>query len=144
MTRVAGLVRIFFYVNGTPSRDGNLKVVRGSHLHWNPSVAADGDAALRDTWLSGRTHPTTGEPLCIEELVLAPGSVVVMWTHSLHAVNPKPAGSDTRWALITAYRNPHARDASGWMTKRWAAQPTVGLRPEQKQLAAWVRPPVPT
>ena len=53
-----------------------------------------------------------GEPLAIEEVVLPAGSVVVMWTHSLHAVNPKPEGSETRWALISAFRNPHARDSA--------------------------------
>ena len=161
LSQIAGLVRIFFYVNGTPSCDGNLKVVRGSHLFWDPNWQADSDDALVTRWLSGgadtapqssrarpkaggvqrQLHPATGKPLRIEEVVLPPGSVVVMWTHSLHAVNPKPYDSHTRWALITAYRNPHARDASGWITRRWARQPLLGMEMHQKQLAPWIVPP---
>lgn len=147
LCQIAGLVRIFFYVNGTPSRDGNLKVVRGSHLFWDPNWQADSDDDLVSHWLGGagggqrQLHPATGKPLRIEEVVLPAGSVVVMWTHSLHAVNPKPNESQTRWALITAYRNPYARDASGWITRRWSRQPLLGLEMHQKEIAPWVMPP---
>ena len=65
--------------------NGNLKVVRGSHLFRDPTAAAPNDEALREGWLKDavtgkpKLHPLTGEPLEIEELECPRGSVVLMW-----------------------------------------------------------------
>lgn len=50
-----------------------------------------------------------------------------------HGVGPKPEGSDRRWAMITAYRNPGAT-ASGarWVTPAYSEMPTPGLSLRQK------------
>jgi len=52
--------------------------------------------------MAGKTHPLTGEPLAIRRLEAPRGSVVCMWTHAAHGVDPKPVGSERRYAMITA------------------------------------------
>ena len=89
-------------------------------------------------WAAGKRHPGTGEPLAIRKLACPPGSVVVMWTHATHGVDPKPADSERRWALITAYRNPGGpiaaeTDVKIWMTPKYRDAPTPGLAPCQKR-----------
>lgn len=98
-TRVAddpslGFMRIFFYVTGFEASggpdegkgkfsngNGNLKVVKGSHLFRDPAAGAPNDDDLESGWLidpiTGETklHPLTGEPLVIEELECPRGSV---------------------------------------------------------------------
>ena len=74
-----GYIRVFFYCTGFEHDDGNLKVVRGSHMFRDATVNCLGDAALEEHWLAGKTHPMTGEPLEIEQLSCPPGSVVIMW-----------------------------------------------------------------
>jgi hypothetical protein len=65
--------------------NGNLKVVRGSHLFRDPTANAPNDDALRQGWMTDpvtgktRLHPLTHEPLKIEELECPRGSVVLMW-----------------------------------------------------------------
>ena len=94
-------------------------------------------------WAAGKTHPLTGTPLAIRRLECPPGSVVVMYTHATHGVDPKPAGAERRWALITAYRNPGApidpatetpEAFPNWMSPKYRDAPTPGLAPCQK---AW-------
>ena len=85
-----------------------MKVVPGSHLFRDPAVSFLGDTALQAGWVDGKTHSMTGEPLQIEELECPPGSVIIMWTHAVHGVSARKDGSDTRWAVATAYRNPGA------------------------------------
>ena len=55
-----GYIRIFYYLTGFAVGDGNLKVVRGSHLFRDATVNCLGDEALRNGWMSGKTHPLTG------------------------------------------------------------------------------------
>ena len=80
----------------------------------------------------GKTHPITGEPLAISHLECPPSSVVVMWTHAIHGVGPKPEGSERRWAMITAYRNPGAPSGARWMTPQYTTLQTPGLAIAQK------------
>ncbi len=75
--------RIFFYASGFELGDGNLKIVRGSHLFRDPAVSFLGDEALFEGWVKGKTHPMSGEPLRIEQLECPPGSVIAMWTHAV-------------------------------------------------------------
>ena len=111
-----GFLRIFFYVNGFEADDGGLKVVPGSHLFRDSCVTADDDAALA-SWLAGKRHLVTGEPLQIEHLVASRGSVILMWTHALHGVAPRRAGSDTRWTVVYGYRNPGRPSRSRWISE---------------------------
>ena len=111
-----GFVRVFFYVNGFEADDGGLKVVPGSHLYRDPTITADSDAALEQGWMAGKAHPASGEPLRIEELSVPPGTVVLMWTHAAHGVNPRKDQSDTRWCVVYAYRNPGRESRARWLT----------------------------
>ena len=111
-----GFVRIFFYVSGFEVGDGGLKAVPGSHLYRDAKIKADTDETLKTEWMAGKTHPMTGEPLEIQELSVPAGTVILMWTHAAHAVTPKHANSDTRWALVYAYRNPGRPSMARWLT----------------------------
>lgn len=110
-----GFVRIFFYVNGFRPGDGALKVVAGSHLFRDPTIRASNDEELTAGWMMGRTHPETGEPLCIEELTAPVGTVALMWTHALHGVTARLPSSVTRWTIVIAYRNPGKPSAARWI-----------------------------
>jgi len=112
-----GFVRIFFYVNGFSSDDGGLKVVPGSHLFKDRTIRADNDGDLMANWIEGKTHPATGEPLKIEALSAPPGTVIVMWTHALHGVNPRKEDSETRWTVVYAYRNPGLSSSARWISE---------------------------
>lgn len=118
-----GFVRIFFYVNGFTKEDGGLKVVPGSHLWRDASLRAATDEELRAGWLAGKQHPRTGRPLEIEWLDAPPRTVALMWSHSAHAVTPRQPHSDTRWAVVYAYRNPGATSAARWLTEAFERQP---------------------
>jgi phytanoyl-CoA dioxygenase PhyH len=111
-----GFLRIFFYVNGFGAEDGGLKVVPGSHLLRDSQVNVNTDADLEATWLPGKRHPLTGEPLRMERLDAPPGSVILMWTHALHGVTPRRADNDTRWTVVYAYRNPGRPSRSRWVS----------------------------
>ena len=52
----------------------------------------------------------------IEALSAPPGSVVLMWTHAAHAVNPRAESSDTRWCVVYAYRNPGEPSDARWIS----------------------------
>jgi hypothetical protein len=112
-----GFLRIFFYVNGFGADDGGLKVVPGSHLLRDSSVNLRTDAELEATWLAGKRHPITGEPLRIERLSAPPGSVVLMWTHALHGVSARSPLSETRWTVVYAYRNPGRPSRARWLSE---------------------------
>ena len=111
-----GFVRIFFYVNGFEVDDGGLKAVPGSHHYRDAKIKVDTDEALKTGWMAGKTHPMTGEPLEIQELSVPAGTVILMWTHAAHAVSPRRANSDTRWAVVYAYRNPGRPSRARWLT----------------------------
>ena len=85
--------------------------------------------------LRGRVHPKTGEPLQIEHLTCPPGTVIVMWSHAAHAVQPKPKDAEPRRTFITGWRQPRCREVSKWMTPSWYRQPTPGLPPNAKSFA---------
>ena len=121
-----GFVRIFFYVNGFEAADGGLKAVPGSHLYRDAKIHAASDEVLRAEWMAGKTHPETGEPLEIEALSAPPGTVVLMWTHAAHAVNPRKPGSHTRWCVVYAYRNPGAPSGARWITPEFERKPILG------------------
>eukprot|EP01043_Picozoa_sp_COSAG02_P006900 COSAG02_NODE_201_length_29473_cov_135.510213_26_plen_393_part_00 len=123
-----GFIRIFFYVNGFSLQNGNLKTVPGSHLIRDDLAHGRDDDELTEQWMRGKAHPITGEPLAIRRLECPRGSVVCMWTHAAHGVDPKPVGSERRWAMITAYRNPGAPSVSRWMTPKFTVKPTPGLK----------------
>jgi hypothetical protein len=122
-----GLVRIFLYPTGFAADDGGLKVVPGSHRLREPAVRAESDAALRSGWLSGRRDPATGRPLAMESLSAPPGSVVLMWTHTVHGVAPRRPGGPTRWAVVYGYRNPGRPSASRWVSPAFEARAGGGL-----------------
>ena len=66
--------------------------MRGSHLFRDPAVSFLGDEALYKGWVQGKVHPTSGEPLKIEQLECPPGSVIAMWTHAVHGVSARKEG----------------------------------------------------
>lgn len=121
-----GFVRIFFYVNGFEADDGGLKAVPGSHLYRDARIHARSDEMLKENWLGEKTHPETGEPLQIQPLSVPPGTVVLMWTHAAHAVNPRKPGSDTRWTVVYAYRNPGKPSGARWITPEFEQKPIPG------------------
>ena len=121
-----GFVRIFFYVNGFDVDDGGLKAVPGSHLYRDPRIHGATDDALREGWMSGKTHPETGDPLEIEALSVPPGTVVLMWTHAAHAVTPRKPESDTRWTVVYAYRNPGKDAGARWITPEFESKHIPG------------------
>jgi hypothetical protein len=120
-----GFIRIFFYVSGFQRGNGSLKVVPGSHL-FRADIRAESDEELRASWLNGKTHPLTGEPLEIMDLEVPEGSVIVMWTDALHAVTPRQSQSDTRWTMVTAYRNPGAPSRARWIRSEFENNPPPG------------------
>lgn len=123
-----GFIRIFFYINGFLPGDGGLKVVPGSHLFRQGRLGANSDEKLRADWIGGKVHPGTGEPLEILELEAPPGSVIVMWTHALHAVSPRCADSATRWTVVYAYRNPGEHSHARWITPAFERNPPAGAK----------------
>lgn len=121
-----GFVRIFFYINGFALNDGNLKVVPGSHLYRDAELQAQTDADLQAGWLAGKQHPLTGEPFEIVPLSAPPATVVLMWTHAAHAVNPRQPNSPTRWAVVYAYRNPGRSSRARWITEAYERKAIPG------------------
>jgi hypothetical protein len=69
------------------------------------------DAVLESEWLCGRRHPVTGALLRAESLSLPPGSLVSVFAHIAHAVEPRDvavAGSapdDPRLGCLFCYRD---------------------------------------
>ena len=115
-----GFLRIFFYVNGFAADDGGLLVVPGSHLLRDPAI-------MSADWIAGKTHPITGAPLKIEALDAPEGTVALMWTHAAHAVSARKPGSDTRWTVVYAYRNPGAPPSPArWITPDFEKSPPPG------------------
>jgi hypothetical protein len=120
-----GFIRIFFYISGYQKGNGSLKVVPGSHL-FSANIRFKSDDELRASWLNGKIHPLTGEPLEIVDLDVPDGSVVVMLTDALHAVTPRHRQSDTRWTMVTAYRNPGAPSGARWISPEFENNPPTG------------------
>ncbi len=124
--RRLGFLRIFFYVNGFELGNGNLKAVPGSHLYRDQTISAETDADLQTGWLAGKRHALTGEPLQIAALAVPPATVILMWTHAAHAVNPRLPDSPTRWAVVYAYRNPGRPSHARWISETYEQKPIPG------------------
>jgi hypothetical protein len=125
-----GFLRIFFYLTGFEADDGGLKVVPGSHLFRDSKIVAATDDELERTWIDGKRHPLSGEPLCIERLSAPPATVILMWTHALHGVTPRKPTSSTRWSVVYAYRNPGQPSRARWISEEFEKsrpQGTEGL-----------------
>lgn len=120
-----GFIRIFFYISGFERGDANLKVVPGSHLYRDRNLTAQTDAELSASWIAGKRHPLSGEPLQIEELAAPPATVALMWTHAAHAVNPRRS-TNTRWCVVYAYRNPGRPSEARWITEAYEKKPIPG------------------
>lgn len=90
------LVRSLVYPDGFKQHnDGGLKVVPGAHLYRSQNLrdsealydrgsdpGAEDDRRFEATWLAGKNHPITGEPLKIVHLELPPGSMAGKSCHS--------------------------------------------------------------
>jgi hypothetical protein len=70
------------------------------------SPGEEDDKLFEQTWLAGKKHPITGEPLKIVHLELPPGSMAVCLAHMPHGVSPRPEGSGTRHCTLFSYREP--------------------------------------
>jgi len=121
-----GFIRIFFYVNGFTAGDGGLRVVPGSHLFRHNRVQSATDEELWAGPVQDQRHPLTGEPLAIQDLQAPPGSVILLWTHALHAVSPRRPESETRWAVVYGYRNPGQPSGARWISESFEQHPPVG------------------
>ena len=109
-----------------PGDDGNLNIIRGSHLFRDSEgiragSGTAGDAEIAEGWLAGRRHPVTGESMRCEQLVLPPGSLAVCLGHAAHMVSPKAADRPPRLASSHFYKK--RNDATGF------AQPADDLPP---------------
>ena len=69
--------------------------------------------------MAGKVHPQTGVGLAIEELSVPRGTVVLMWTHAAHGVNARKEGSDMRWCVVYAYRNPGRESRARWLSEEF-------------------------
>jgi hypothetical protein len=105
-------VRTLCYPEGmdTGRGGGDLAVIPGAHLYripylWN-SMRTEDDPGMRTTWMQGKVHAFTGEPLEITRLALPPGSMVSFGHHMPHHVGYRDEGAETRWGLLMAYRTP--------------------------------------
>jgi len=121
-----GFIRIFFYVNGFQVNDGGLKVVPGSHLYRDSKIRAKNDEDLEANWMTGNSHPMTGEELKIETLSAPTGTVILMWTHAAHGVTSRKPDSDTRWTVVYAYRNPGRQSRARWISPAYERKTIPG------------------
>ncbi len=112
-----GFIRIFFYVNGFEAEDGGLKVLPGSHLLRARIANVVTNEELETDWLRDKYHPLTSEPFRIEALSVPSGTVIAMWTFAAHGVTPRKPGSDTRWCVVYAYRNPGLPSQARWISE---------------------------
>ena len=106
-------IRTLCYTEGAEIGDGGeLAVIPGAHLYRIPfkwsTERPDDDASMQESWLQGKTHAVTGQPLEIVHLSLSPGSMVSFVHHMPHYVAPRHTGGPTRWGLLMAYRTPDA------------------------------------
>ena len=114
-------VRTLCYPEGMRQDDGGgeLSVVPGAHLYQTPylwdKTRREYDDGFAAGWLLGKTYPFTGEPLRIERLNLAPGSMVSFVHHMPHHVGHRHPEAPTRWGLLMAYRTrDHHEAPSRW------------------------------
>ena len=108
-----GLVRTICYPQGCGNAegDGGLSLIKGAHLFrdpycWNTSRPTGTEEAMQRAWLSGRTHPLTGEPLAVTKIALPPGSLVCFGHHMPHYVGSINESHGTRLGLLMVFRRP--------------------------------------
>ena len=70
----------------------------------------------------GKQHPITKQPLKIEHLSVPTGTVILMWTHAAHGVSARRPDSNTRWAIVYAYRNPGKPSGARWISQEYENQ----------------------
>jgi hypothetical protein len=80
------------------AEDGNLNIIRGSHLFRDPSncraeAGPVGDEEMRQGWLKGRLHPITQQPMDVEQV-----------RHSATLTVPLARHMHSSWRLLTAAR----------------------------------------
>ena len=74
----------------------------------------------------GKGASADGRGPVIEALSVPKGTVVLMWTHAAHGVNPRREGSDTRWCVVYAYRNPGRASLARWISEGFEQKPIEG------------------
>jgi hypothetical protein len=104
-------VRTLCYPEGATTEDGGeFAVIPGAHLYRIPfkwSVARkDYDREMEETWITGKVHAYTGEPLRIKRLDIPPGSMVSFVHHMPHHVGHRKEGTGLRLGLLMAFRSP--------------------------------------
>lgn len=107
------VIFLFAYPDGFGKTDeGGLKVVAGSHLHRDVANCRGGrtDMEFLAGWMSGKTHPVTGDALTITHLTLPPGSLVAAFAHLAHGVDSRSQALQPRGASLWCYRVQHERD----------------------------------
>ena len=110
-------VRTLCYPEGMSdaAEGGELAVVPGAHLYRSPYLwntrRSEYDDQFEAGWMRGRVHAFTGEPLRIEPLFLAPGSMVSFVHHMPHRVSHRDDDAPMRWGLLMAYRTPDPDEA---------------------------------
>ncbi len=115
--------------------DGGLKIIRGSHLFRDPrGCRAATDEAMRQGWLKGQVHPVTSEPLQMEHLSLAAGSIVCCLSHAAHGVAPKATGKRTRWSSLYCYKK--VNDATGYAQPPHSVPPVWAMKAQRGELPA--------
>lgn len=107
------VIFLFAYPDGFgKAGEGDLKVVVGSHLHRDVVNCRGGrtDEDFLAGWMSGKTHPATGDALSITRLTLPPGSLVAAFALLAHGVDSRSEALQPRGASLWCYRVQHERD----------------------------------
>ena len=104
-------VRTLCYPKGaTTEEGGEFAVIPGAHLYRIPfkwSVTrTDYDEEMEESWIAGKVHAYTGEPLRIKRLDIPPGSMVSFVHHMPHHVGHRKEASGLRLGLLMAFRTP--------------------------------------
>eukprot|EP01050_Picozoa_sp_SAG11_P015233 SAG11_NODE_1952_length_4011_cov_3.936605_6_plen_415_part_00 len=111
--RQRNVIFLFAYPDGFRATDeGGLKVVAGSHLHRDVTHCRGGrtDEEFSTGWMSGKTHPATGETLSITRLALPSGSLVAAFAHLAHGVDSRGEQQPPRSANLWCYREQREGD----------------------------------
>ena len=112
--------------------DGGLNIIRGSHLFRDSEgCRGETDEEIESSWLRGRRHPVTSEPLKIERLSLPPGSIACCLSHAAHAVSRKAMERETRWCLLICYR---VADATGQVWPPLSVPPVWAMKAQRGEL----------
>jgi hypothetical protein len=99
-------VQMLYYPTGFGRGDGSLSVIPGSQRirdfgAYAPYGPPPHEASVE--LLDGLYREQLGQPLVPRELELPPGSMVFMDARTLHAVSPKPSGSEQALRVVVNY-----------------------------------------